>query len=132
MNNKRSIFSSIGILQLALALFFTLSGLLYLINYDSLGMKISRFFGNDHTMATIIAIVQLAAALVLLVALFARVSPQVMFISGLAIMIIWTIIILNGHFFNNFLAPNFLNWLRNLSADLIVLAALFVVTVNRS
>ncbi len=123
MKSKSEFFRPLGLLQLALGLFFGLTGLLYLSNYNSNGV-----FGKNNMFNILIAIIVLAAGIIFLIALFAPIPSKVMFVSGIIILIIWALFIIISYFINNFLNPSFLPWLQKLSLELIVLGCIWGVT----
>ena len=129
MNTKSSPVESVLLLQLALALFFGISGLLYLLNYNSIGAEIgrsfARLFGNNNVLIVVAAIIKIIAGAVLFIGLFGLVKPQQMFIASLAILFLWGVQIIMVHFVGNFLEPDILPWLQSLSFDVIILAAIW-------
>jgi len=127
-SSKPSFIEPIGLLQLALGLFFGITGLFFLLNYDSAGAQLMRAFGSNNALNLIIAIIELAVGIIFIVGLFIPVPSKVIFLSGLAMLIIWAIIIIINYFINGFLAPKFLSWLQKLSLDLIILGTIWGVT----
>jgi len=128
MKSSSDFFRPLSLLQLALGLFFGLTGLLYLLNYRSSGAHFSGVIGNNNFFNLIIALIELAAGVIFLIGLFAQIPSKFMFITGIIILIIWVIYIIIGYFINNFLDPGFLSWLQKLSLELIVLGCIWAVT----
>lgn len=133
---SRSLGEPLALLQLALALFFGITGLVYLLNYNSMGAEIGRMFGKlfgkNQTLILITAIIQLISGIILLVGLFAPIDTKYMFIAALAILILWGVQIVMTHFMNNFMKPDFLPWLQKLSLDIIILAGIWGVSTRYS
>jgi hypothetical protein len=132
MSSKPTFLEPTGLLQLALGLFFGITGLFFLANYDSLGAQFARAFGSNNTLNVIVAIIELAAVIIFIIGLFAPLSSKLMFFSGICILIVWIVIIVMNYFINGFLTPKFLPWLQKLAADLIVLGAIWGVTSTYS
>ncbi len=132
MKSKSSIIEPLSLLQIALAIFFSLSGLSYLLKYDTAGAAISRLLGNNDTLMLIVAIVELAAGIILLAGLFAPVETKYMYLTSFVILILWAVNISTSYFINNLFKPDFIPWLQGLSLQLIILAGLWGVTSRYS
>ena len=132
MEKKSSIMEPLSLLQIALAIFFGLTGLSYLLKYDTAGAAMSRLFGNDTTLLLIVAIVELVAGIILLVGIFGLVDTKYMYIAGFVILVFWAINIALSYFINNLFKPDFIPWLQGLSLQLIILAGLWGVTSRYS
>ena len=128
MRSKSEFFKPLSLLQLALGLFFGLTGLLFLTSYNSPGVRFSGVFGSNNIINLLIALIELAVGIMFLIGLFANIPFKVMFISGIIILIIWILYIIIAYFINNFLEPGFLSWLQKLSLELIVLGCIWGVT----
>lgn len=129
MNSRSSIIEPLALMQIALGLFFGITGLLFLIHYNSNAGEIARAFaklaGHSTTMNLVIALIQLSAGAILLIGLLGVVPPRYMFYACLIILVLWAIQIITSHFTNNFLKPEGLAWLQRLSSDLIILAGIW-------
>jgi hypothetical protein len=123
------------LLQLAVGLFFLLTGILGLIDYDStlsqMGRGFGRMFGNNTQIIQLaIFIVYVISGVILVGSLFISIDARYFFVACLAIMIIWGIKMVVAFILNDFLKPNFIQWLLPLSHDLIILTALWSVSDN--
>lgn len=129
MNSRSSILEPLALMQIALGLFFGITGLLFLIHYNSSAGEIARAFaklaGHSSTTNLIIALIQLSAGAILLVGLLGLIPSRYMFYACLAILVLWVIQIITAHFTSNFLQPDSLPWLQKLSSDLIILAGIW-------
>lgn len=129
---KKAGFDTGWVLQLVVAAFLITMGLIMIINYDSdlnrFGRSVTQLFGgkNDPT-ALIIAIVNLIAGALLVLALFVPVRGNLLSLLTLIIVIVWIVQAVLRYFVNDFLEPDFLTWLNGLSLDLIVLTSLWIV-----
>ena len=132
MESKSQVILPLSLLQIALAVYFGLSGLIYLMNYNSSIAAITRLFGNDTMLLLITAIVELIAGVILLAGVFAPIDKKYMFIAGLIILILWAVSIAVSYFINNLLEPDIISWLQGFSLQLIILAGLWAVTSRYS
>lgn len=132
METKSGFTAPLSLLQLALGVYFGISGLTYLLNYNSTIAAVTRFFGNNSTVLLVSAIIQLAAGVILLIGLFANIDKKYMFIVGLAIIVLWVLNIAGTYFAEGLLKPDVLPWLQGISLQLIILAGLWAVTSNYS
>jgi hypothetical protein len=129
---RSSGFDATLLLQIALVLFLITLGIVGLAEYNSrlneLGRSLSRLFGRpDNPVNLIVAIAELVAGILIGVALFAPIGRRVIWVACIIIGVLWIINILWVFFFNNAFEPDFAIWLNGLSADLIVLAVLWLV-----
>ncbi|MBN2546909.1 MAG: hypothetical protein JXB50_14000, partial [Spirochaetes bacterium] len=115
----------LSLLQLALGLFFGLTGLMYLLNYRSTGTHFGGVFGGNNLFNLLIVLIELAVGIIFLIGLFAQIPSRFMFITGMVILVIWIIYIIIAYFINGFLEPGFLSWLQKLSLELIVLGCIW-------
>ncbi|HOO72258.1 MAG TPA: hypothetical protein PK926_10895 [Spirochaetota bacterium] len=136
MKTRPVLFDPLLLMQIALALFFGITGLVFLMNYNSASYEVGRAFaklvGKNDTLNVVVAVIQLIAGIVLLAGLFAFVPQRYMVIACMAIMVLWVIQIIMSHIAYNFLAPAFIPWLHRLSSDLIVLAGIWAVSTRFS
>lgn len=133
MAKKSDSFTSI-ILQLALGVYFAVSGLQRIIDYDSglarAGREVNSLFGGsnaDATISLIIAIILLVAGILLVVGIFLSLKKNVQFLVGIVLMIIWGLTMVYAYILNNLGEPTFLSWLAPFARDLVLLAVLWVV-----
>ena len=122
--------SAMWLIQLFIGIFLLASGLLFLTGNSEVAKGLSKMVGKNNTWALIIAIVELISGIILLVGLFVGAQPKWMFLACAIIFILWSINILSGFFFNGFVKPNFMVWIRNLSLQLVVLSGLWGVMMG--
>ncbi len=129
MKNKTS---AMFLIQLFIGIFFAASAVIILSGYNSAGNQfmrgVSKLFGKNNYWGLAIAIVQLLAGVILILGLFISVQQKSMFLAGLAIMILWGINIAVLYFFDGFMKPNFLVWIKEVSLQLVILSGLWGVT----
>ncbi|MBN2546426.1 MAG: hypothetical protein JXB50_11560 [Spirochaetes bacterium] len=128
MKSSSEFFRPLSLLQLALGLFFGLTGLMYLLSYRSSGAHFRGVFGSNNLFNLLTVLIELAVGIIFLIGLFAQIPSRFMFITGIIILIIWVIYIVISYFINSFLEPGFLSWLQKLSLELIVLGCIWAVT----
>ena len=130
---KGSSNSSVFFLQIAVAVFFLASGIVGIINYNSTGSELARAFGRllgggNSNLNLIIAILELISGGMLLIGSVVSFSGRSGFIAALIIFILWGVKIVYSHVMYNFGQPDILVWIYRLSPDLVILAALWMVT----
>lgn len=107
-------------MQLAIGVFFITLGIAGLAEYNTALNELSRALGAQSDLLEIlIAILELAAGVVLVVALFTPISSRVLFIGCIVILVLWGFWILSNHIVNNLAEPNVLVWLNRLALDVI-------------
>ena len=74
------------------------------------------------------AILELAAGIIIGLAMLVPLKKRVIWLACIVISILWIIWILWVFFFNNAFEPNFAVWMNSLSADLVILSGLWIVT----
>jgi hypothetical protein len=129
---KKEYFNSMLFLHIAVAAFFILIGIVglaYDVNeinrFGGLGV---RLFGRGNNVLNIlIAILCLASGIILLLGLFVHVNSKVLFAAALGIVIFWILRIIWVFFVNGLYISNFLIWLEQLSFDVVILAAVWLV-----
>jgi hypothetical protein len=119
--------TSVFLLQLCLGVFFVVLGISDLTHYDSFGSKILRAFGNNQALSLIMAVLELVMGAVLVLGLVVSVPSGMTRILGLALFVLWGVYIVVVFVANEFLKPDFLTWLYNLSWHCIILVSLWVV-----
>jgi len=124
--------STLFVLQIVVAAYLITSGLLGILYWNSGAAQFGRglhraFGGSDNPVNLIVAIVELAAGVIVLLGLFASLRRDLLFVATLVIAILWAVLILVNFFARGFFEPNFLAWLNRLAADLIVLLALWLI-----
>lgn len=107
-------------MQLAIGVFFITLGIAGLAEYNTALNEFARALGGQSDLLEIlIAILELAAGVVLVVALFTPISSRALFIACIVILVLWGLWILSNHIVNNLAEPNFLVWLNRLALDVI-------------
>jgi len=126
---KKAEFSSTSVflLQLCLGVFFIVLGISDLSRYDSFGSQISRAFGNNQVLSLIMAVLELVMGAVLVLGLVVSVPSGMTRILGLALFVLWAVYMIVRFVANDFLKPDFLTWLYNLSWHSIILVSLWIV-----
>jgi hypothetical protein len=132
IRKRREGFEVSIVLQIVMAVFLITLGLIGIINYNSdlaqFGRDLNRVFGRPGNPINLIAaIVELVAGVIVLAAVFVYVRSRLLFFATLVIAILWIVRIIISLFAQDLFEPNFLVWLNRLSADLIVLTALWLV-----
>ena len=120
-------------LQLTLGIFLITLGIAEIMAYDSgiarLGRSIAGAFGGSSGALNLVAaVVELAAGVVVVAALFAPVGRQVFTVSMWVIVILWGLRILYWFVFTDLLEPDFVVWLNGLSRDAVIGLSLLVIT----
>jgi hypothetical protein len=120
------------ILQIVIAVFLVTLGLIGIIHYNSdmaqIGRGLNKLFGRaNNPFNLVVAIVELAAGAIVFAGLFFSVRSRLLFTATLVIAVLWIVHIVLSFFAGNFAEPDLLVWLNRLSADLIVLLALFLI-----
>jgi len=120
------------ILQIVIAVFLVTLGLIGIIHYNSdmaqIGRGLNKLFGRaNNPLNLVVAIAELAAGVIVFAGLFFAVRSRLLFAATLVIAVLWIVHIVLSFFVGNFAEPDLLVWLNRLSADLIVLLALFLI-----
>jgi len=128
--NKSS--GSVIFLQLALALMFVTMGIAGITHYNSGGVEflrgLNKFAGRSNDIVPIImAVIELAAGVLLLFNLFGIIPGKAASVLLLIIFIYWGFTIIMNYFIDNLFEPDLLVWLGNVSPQLVVLSALWIV-----
>jgi len=117
------------LIQLATGLYFALTGLLGIMGYNSganqLFNDFNKLMGKNNYLPLIIAIVFLVAGLGLIGGLFITIKNRLIY---LIVFVLWIVFIIMNYFTDNFMKPDLLPWLKDLSLQLIILAGLWNTT----
>ncbi len=121
---KREYFNSMLFLHIAVAAFFILIGIVG-VAYQT--WDLHWFGGQNNVLNILISILCLASGIILLVGLFVHVNAKLLFAASLGILIFWIlrivwVFVVRGAYLNNFLI-----WLEQLSFDVVILAAVWLV-----
>ena len=125
-------YGSFFLLQIAVGLFFLLMGLKGIINYDSAGSQMSRFFndilGSDNNLINIIiSISALISGVIILGGLLVPLKNSTLMIATLIVFIFWALKIVYFYIANNLLEPDLITWLQRLSLDCVVLMSVWII-----
>ena len=129
---ERNGYGSVFFLQIFIALFFALSGLLYLTGYNTAGAQfirgVGKLFGKNDLWRVVIALIQLFSGIILLVGTFIKSNQRSLFFASITITILWIVNIVMQYFMDTFLHPSVMIWLRDLSMQMIILSGLWAIT----
>lgn len=107
-------------MQLAIGVFFITLGVAGLAEYNTALNQLARAFGGgSEFLEILIAVLELASGIVLVVALFTPISSRALFVACVVILVLWGLWIVYVHIVDNLAEPNFLVWLNRLSLDVI-------------
>ncbi len=141
---KRRVFDLMLLLQISVGIFFLVSGILGILDYNSTENSIREFFGGNAIFSLIVGILMILAGIAIIAVLFLPVKSKNVHLALWTVLILWFVTIL----FNDILGVNFskmnpfdkktdlglenafialFTWLRNLSVDCLVLASIFIV-----
>jgi hypothetical protein len=120
-------------MQLTIGIFFITLGIAALADYNTAFSQIGRslgraFGGGSDFMEVVIAILELASGVILVLALFVPIQARALYIACVVILILWALRILYYDVFNSLGEPNFLVWLNRLSLDLIPGIGVWMIT----
>ncbi|HTO24028.1 MAG TPA: hypothetical protein VMQ10_16255 [Spirochaetia bacterium] len=130
---KRSVsFDAITVLQIVVAVFLFTLGLIGLVDWNSslaqFGRSVNRFFGRaDNPLNLIVAVVEMAAGVIVFIALFITVANRLIYVLTLIIAILWVVEIIVAFFGQDPFKPDFLVWLNRFAADVIILLSLWLI-----
>lgn len=119
-------------LQLALGVMFLALGILGISRYGSdmaqVGRALGKMFGSTSgTFSIVVAVIELAAGLFLIIDLFAGIDPGIVSVVQLAIFILFAVNIVLKYVLDGFLEPDFFPWLAAVGKESVILAAIWVV-----
>ncbi len=134
---KKRTINSFFFLNLALALMLIATGILGITNYNSNGAEFIRgvnkaFGGSNSIIPILMAIIELAAGIILVIGLFDFIPKGILGILLLVIFIFWAVNIFMGFILNDIFEPDFFTWLAPFSAQLIILVSLWIVYRNNN
>jgi len=119
--------TSVFLLQLCLGVFFVVLGIRDLTSYNSSWGEIRRAFGDNQVLSLVMAVLELVMGAVLVLGLVVSVPSGMTRILGFSLFVLWGVYIIVVFIANDFLEPNFLSWLYNLSWHCIILVSLWMV-----
>ncbi len=123
---KNEYLSARILIQIATGLYFTMNGLLGIMGYNSGANQffndVNKMFGKSNYLPLIISIVFLISGIGLLTGIFVSGKNRII---NFAVFVLWIVYIIINYFTDNFMEPDLLPWLKNLSVELIILAGLW-------
>jgi len=133
MAKKKITFGTLELLQCVTGIALFLIGLLAIVDYSSTGREVQRFlaetFGGKSDVLDLILGVLLAVSGVLLtVTVVLPLDRTFLLLAALVSLGIWVLRIILIYFTDDIADPDFLHWAVPLSKELVVLAALWVVS----
>lgn len=126
-------FDSIGVTQIIVAVFLFTLGIVGIMHWNSNLSQFTRgvnrlFGGRNNPFNLVVAIIEMAAGVVVAGALFVTVKNRLIYVLTLIVAILWVVEILITFFFNDTaFKPDFVTWLNQLLANVIILIALWLV-----
>ena len=135
-NMKRSHGGAYLFMQLSLALMFIALGIAGITHYNSGGAEfmrgLNKAFGRSNDIIPIVmSVLELIAGVLLVISLFEVIPNALTSVLLLVIFIYWGITIVLQYFANGLFEPDFLVWLGNVSPQLVILSALWLVFRGR-
>jgi len=130
---KRTIsFDAVTVLQIVVAVFLFTLGLIGVTEWNSnlaqFGRSLGHLFGRaDNPLNLIVAVVEMAAGVIVFIALFITVTNRLIYVLTLIIAILWVVEIIVSFFGQDPFKPDFLVWLNRLAADVIILLSLWLI-----
>lgn len=129
---KKNTFSAVLLIQIAIGFYFGITGLLGVMGYNSgtnqLINDVNKLMGKTNYLPLIISILFLLVGVALIVGVVANIKNRFFYYT---IFILWIVYIIITFFTNDFLKPETLVWLKNLSSELIVLAGLWATSQRK-
>ncbi|QEN05490.1 hypothetical protein EW093_12450 [Thiospirochaeta perfilievii] len=126
---KNGYLSGQFLIQLAIGLYFALSGLLGIMGYNQgvnqLFNGINKLTGTTNYLPLIISILFALAGSGMILGLFLSIKNSFIYF---VVFVLWIVYIIMNFFTDNFIKPNLLIWLKDLSLQLIILAGLWNTT----
>jgi hypothetical protein len=132
MSRRAVTFDGVSVMQIAVAVFLFTLGLIGIIDWNSsiaqFGRGLTRLFGRaNDPFNLIIAIIELAAGVIVFIGLFVSTTNRLLFWLTIVIGILWIVEIIIGFFAQGPFEPSFIVWLNRLTADIIILLALWLI-----
>ena len=129
---RRHSFDPNHLLQIAVGVFLVTFGITGLVHYNTTlaeaGRAMNQLFGRPNDpLNLIVAVIEVAAGLVVVMELFVRLKGRLNFWLTLIIAALWLVQIVAAFFLNDIFEPDFVTWLNRLSVDLIILVALWII-----
>ena len=132
MTRRAVTFDAVSVIQIVVAIFLFTLGLIGIVDWNSnvsqFGRGLNRLFGRaNDPFNIIVAIVELAAGVIVCAGLFVNVRSRLLYWLTIVIAILWVVEIIIGFFAQGPFEPDFIIWVNRLSADVIILLALWLI-----
>jgi len=132
MSKRTLSFDAVSVLQIVVALFLFTLGIIGIADWSSeasqFGRGLTRLVGGSNNPVNIaVAVVELAAGVVVFGALFITLRSRLVYWLTIIIAALWVLEIVVGFLAHGIFQPDFIIWLNRLSADLIILAGLWLI-----
>jgi len=133
----RKTFDMMPVLQILTALLLVTFGLDALTGYNSTGAELMRtvnkaFGGSNNILPIIFAVIEIVVGALLILEFFIPVTTRFVFIGMILICVVWIVTIVMNFISSNFLEPNLISWLRELSVQLILLTCFWLVGSSKN
>ena len=123
MTRRSVTFDAMSVMQFVVAVFLITLGLMGIIDWNR---SMYRYFGRANEAFNIfLGIVELAAGVIVGIALFIRMQSRLVYWVTIIIGIIWIVLIIIGFFAQGPFEP--LYWLNRLAADVVILLAIWMI-----
>ena len=123
MTRRSVTFDAMSVMQFVVAVFLITLGLMRIIDWNR---SMYGYFGRANEAFNIfIGIVELAAGVIVGIALFVRMQSRLVYWVTIIIGIIWIVLIIIGFFAQGPFEP--LYWLNRLAADVVILLAIWMI-----
>jgi hypothetical protein len=132
MTKRTGTFDAMIAVQIVLAVFLFTLGIIGIMYWNSdisrFGRGVNRLFGRASNPFNIfMAVVEIAAGVVVFAGVFVTLKSRLLYWLTIVIAIVWILEIIIVFFAQGIFEPDFLVWLNRLSADLIILLALWLI-----
>ncbi len=132
MTRRAAGFDAVIVIQVVVAIFLFTLGLIGILDWNSnlaqFGRGLNRLFGRaNDPFNLIVAILEMASAVVIFAALFVGVRSRLLYWLTIVIAILWVVEIIIAFFAQDPFGPNFVVWLNRLCADVIILLSLWLI-----
>jgi uncharacterized membrane protein YphA (DoxX/SURF4 family) len=114
-------------LQLCLGVFFLVLGISNLTNYNTDWNALRRAFGNNQTLAMVMAVVEIVMGALLVLGLFITLSDDLTKILGFVLFVLWGLYMVVSFIVNDFIKPDLLTWLYRVAWNSVILVSIWIV-----
>jgi len=132
MSRRTLSFDAVSVMQIVVALFLFTLGIIGVADWSSEASQFGRGLtglvgGSNNPINIAVAVVELAAGVVVFGALFIMVRSRLVYWLTILIAALWVLEIVIAFFAQGIFEPDFIIWLNRLSADVIILAGLWLI-----